>query len=110
MDNSSEDDDLFLITLIKHKRKLKKKREFWVHPLSRLHPVCSNFVKYKHLNRYPRKFKSFFRMHPDTHKSLLLLVGPHLGKKDTKYRNAVPVEERLMITIRSEKYSKYATV
>ena len=42
---------------------------------------------------------SFFRMSPERMEHLLQLVAPLITKKDTNCRNAIPADERLMLTL-----------
>lgn len=49
---------------------------------------------------YPEKFKDFYRMSQGSFKILSELVRPNLEKRDTNFRLAISVEERLLITLR----------
>ena len=48
----------------------------------------------------PSFFKTYLRMDLDTFKKLADLVSPHISKKNTNYRTAIPVKYRLAITLR----------
>jgi hypothetical protein len=52
------------------------------------------------LSMYPNKFKEMYRMSKELFHELCECVGPFIAKTDTNYRNAIPVEERLLIFIR----------
>lgn len=45
-------------------------------------------------------FKNFLRMSSEDFENLINLVGHRIAKKNTNYREAIPVRERLAITLR----------
>nr|CAH7733877.1 unnamed protein product [Callosobruchus chinensis] len=44
--------------------------------------------------------KNFTRMTAEDFVRLIILVGPKISKMDTKFRKAIPVQDRLAITLR----------
>nr|XP_022900758.1 protein ALP1-like [Onthophagus taurus]XP_022900759.1 protein ALP1-like [Onthophagus taurus] len=48
----------------------------------------------------PTDFKNYLRMDSDTYMTLLTLISEKITKQDTIMRNAIPVEERLVATLR----------
>lgn len=45
-------------------------------------------------------FENFCRMSLEDFELLLRKIEPHISKKDTKFRRAIPAKERLAITLR----------
>jgi hypothetical protein len=45
-------------------------------------------------------FRTFCRMSYSDFDALINLVGPRINKKDTSFRKAIPVAERLAVTLR----------
>ncbi len=45
-------------------------------------------------------FQNFCRMKPTDFEYLLNLIAPQIIKQDTTYRCAIPVQERLLVTLR----------
>lgn len=46
------------------------------------------------------QFKNFCRMSSEDFQRLIELLGPKIQKKDTNFRECIPVKERLAITLR----------
>lgn len=95
--SSSDEDDFMMWQLLRRNR---KKRRYWVHPFNHGCSTKGNFEITKELANDEEKFQSYYRMTPGTFKLLLELVGPSLKKKDTKFRESVSAEERLLIILR----------
>ena len=49
--------------------------------------------------------KNFYRMSKQAFKDLLELVGPHIQKKDTNCRMALREDEKLVISLKQEKFN-----
>jgi hypothetical protein len=45
-------------------------------------------------------FKTFCRMSPSDFEALINLVGPKIAKADSTFQKAIPVAERLALTLR----------
>jgi hypothetical protein len=46
------------------------------------------------------QFHNFTRMHSDDYDLLLNLIGPKIARKNTVFREAISVQERLAVTLR----------
>lgn len=74
-----------------------------MHPYYSLNVNHSSFRLTKELDQDPAKFHGFYRMSIESFQELVELMKTSISsiqKKDTNYRKAVSVEERLLITIR----------
>lgn len=96
---SSEDEDVILLWWWARK-KIKCKRRYWVHPINVSNIGHSTSKVANELYSDPDKFKTFNRMGKSNFDNLVHIVGPKIIKKDTNFRLAVPVEERILITLR----------
>lgn len=54
-------------------------------------------LKFQHVSGL---YKNFTRMHPTDFEFLLSEVGLKIAKKNTKFRKAIPIQERLAVTLR----------
>jgi hypothetical protein len=93
---------VIIAVIIKRRRMIRKKhREHWVHPM-----FCDRLFQGKFytldlkLLDYPKKFFSFYRMSISSFNEVVRLIGPSIAKEDTSLRRAIPVEERLSVTLR----------
>ena len=79
----------------------KRKRRYWVHPIFQQRET---FGEYHHLMKQilsdDEKCLAYIRMKPDTFKTLLEIIGPHIEKRTTNFRKPLPARERLVITLR----------
>lgn len=100
MESSDSDDDLlFLITagILYSRIKKKKKRKFWMHPVTNMRKSKGFFYTlYKELIHDTEKFFNFTRMSRETFQELLLLINDQCSKKDSTMRECIPVEEKLV--------------
>ncbi|XP_029343761.1 uncharacterized protein LOC115033804 [Acyrthosiphon pisum] len=97
---SSDEDDVILLWWWARQKKISKKRRYWVHPINVSNICSSTSVVANELHSDPDKFKTFYRMSKSNFDNLVHIVGPKIFKKDTNFRIAVPVEERILITLR----------
>ncbi|CAF4890047.1 unnamed protein product [Pieris macdunnoughi] len=87
--------------LRKRKRKISRKRQFWVHPL-----LCERKTKglyytyFLDLKMYEKRFFNYMRMSTNTFNLLLDTIKPKITGTGNNYRKCIPAEEKLVITIR----------
>lgn len=81
--------------MLVQKRKTKKQRSQWMRRLyqHRINNALLNDMDHFHL-------KNFTRITAEDFEKLINLVGPMIERKDTKLRTAIPVEDRLALTLR----------
>ncbi|KAJ8720825.1 hypothetical protein PYW08_006290 [Mythimna loreyi] len=85
----------------RRKRKKRKSNQFWVHPLNSDRFIHGKFYTRHHkVLNFPKKFFDYYRMSVQSFEELVSIVGPLIKKEDTRLRLAVPVEERLSVTLR----------
>lgn len=97
---SSSDEELIIIAAAYYRKKQRSNsKRFWINPYFEKRLSCGSYNVMKDMED-EEKFRSFYRMKRETFQELVKLVGPAIKKKDTNYRRAVCVEERLLITLR----------
>uniref|UniRef100_A0A915DGU2 Uncharacterized protein n=1 Tax=Ditylenchus dipsaci TaxID=166011 RepID=A0A915DGU2_9BILA len=99
LDNQMLRSKLALLVLLRRRKRQKKGRRYWVHPLWRNRPeLGAYFALLPQLKVNPDKFFDYMRMNPEVFATLLRV----LNEKLTKYSIRTPIcaEERLMLTIR----------
>jgi hypothetical protein len=80
---------------------VRRKRRWWIHPINqqRMH-----FGEFHHLVKELRfdeeRFFTYFRMTPKAYDELINKIGPAINRKDTNYREAVSMQQRLAVTLR----------
>lgn len=63
--------------------------------------VChSTFIMSRELDQDPEKFHGYYRMSPEKFQILVNMLETSISKKDTNFRLAVSVEERLLIILK----------
>jgi hypothetical protein len=83
------------------RRRKKKNRRFWVHPVVSQRLCNGQFYKlYESLTEHPQKFFRYFRMSYTNLNKLLAVFGDCIAHQNTHMRLAVPVPERLAVTLR----------
>lgn len=97
MSSSSSDEDVLMLLIVNNINKEKNKRKRFIRNNA---PTLGTFSVSSELSMYPEKFKDFYRMSQGSFKILSDLVRPNLEKRDTNFRLAISVEERLLITLR----------
>ncbi|XP_025270316.1 uncharacterized protein LOC105254128 [Camponotus floridanus] len=98
--------DILLVAIVheilnsEKKKRIYKKRRFWVHPIFRLRDKYGFYQAiYPTLSRYEPKFQNYMRMSLSQFEDLLALVAPHITK-ETVIRDPIPAAARLSMTLR----------
>ncbi|KAG8240215.1 hypothetical protein J437_LFUL004675, partial [Ladona fulva] len=89
-------------SILKRRRKSEQKRSCWVKPwiLRRSElGACSTLAKELRIED-TLQFRNFVRMSAQQLQFMVELLGPIIGKKDTKFRRAISVHDRVMVTLR----------
>jgi hypothetical protein len=100
----SSDEDVVLLTRAignNYGARMRRNRKHWLHPfiVEKVSTYGTSAVS-RDLSKYPDKFKEMYRVSKESFLELCEYVRPFISKKDTNYRNVIPVEERLIIFIR----------
>lgn len=84
-----------IIDALTSNKKKRKEREVWTRRLflRRKNMALVRDMDYIHL-------QNFTRMAAEDFEKLICLVGPRIAKEDTRFRKAIPVQDRLAITLR----------
>mgnify|MGYP005983884593 FL=1 len=99
------------VILFTKSKKKPKKRRFWVRPTLRSRSQYNGTHLLEDLKRddvgsidygmtYRGSFKNFCRLSSVDFDHLLRLIGPKICKTDTRLRDAIPINERLAVTLR----------
>ncbi|KAG8239714.1 hypothetical protein J437_LFUL019072, partial [Ladona fulva] len=89
-------------SILKRRRKSEQKRSCWVKPWIMQQSefsACSMLAKELRIED-PLQFRNFVRMSSQQLQLMVELLGPIIGKKDTKFRTAISVHDRVMVTLR----------
>lgn len=98
--NMLDDIELVCVALALDTSK-KRKRVHWVHPLNSHRLSLGEFnCLYSNIRQHPDRFFNYYRMSVKSFDELVILMRPNITKKNTKFRDAIGVEERLTVTIR----------
>jgi hypothetical protein len=83
-------------------KKRKKQRRWWQTQLYTNREVYSGSSLLRDFSFQPVSglYKNFTRMSPTEFEFLINLVGEQISRKDTAFRKAIPVQERLALTLR----------
>ena len=80
---------------------MENNREWWIHPINVKRERCGEFhLLFNDLKEDEERFRSYFRMMPQTFYTILDLITEDLQKQETNYRKPVSPEERLALTLR----------
>jgi hypothetical protein len=87
---------LFYIVYLKKNR---KRRRFWETPVLQSRQIYSGTQLLADFTLHDTgHFKNFCRMFSEDFEVLINLIGHKIVKKDTNYRYAIPIKERLSVT------------
>lgn len=104
MASSDSEDDLFFLAsigLLYNRMKKKKRRKYWIHPITSGRKNKGFFYSlYSELMEDPEKFFNFTRMSRETFQELLTIIKDSCSKRNTTMRESIPAEERLLMTLR----------
>jgi hypothetical protein len=82
------------------KTKSRRKRRWWMTSVFRSRDRYSGSDILCDLRVENLHFRTFCRMSYSDFDALINLVGPRISKEDTSFRKAIPVAERLAVTLR----------
>ena len=107
---SWDQEDLLLLALLYRRRKYKKYRSVWIHPILKTREKYGEFHRVvSELWLYGSQFKDYFRLTTTQFEHVLTLVGPLISKEDTRFRKAITPAERLTICLRYIYTQRYNT-
>nr|CAH7753148.1 unnamed protein product [Callosobruchus chinensis] len=89
---------LFPIRFLASKRKKDKTKKIW---MRRVFARRENNALLRDMDTMDSgHLKNFTRMTAEDFERLIIFVGPKISKMDTKFRKAIPVQDRLAMTLR----------
>lgn len=92
---------LAVICLLRHRRKKKRNRSVWIHPLVQKRNILGHFnTLFLELREDEEKFFNYFRMSVSTFDEVLHKISPQLRRQDTNMRNCIKPAEMLAVTLR----------
>lgn len=101
MENDLEYLALLGLLYLRWKRKSKKNRRMWVHPIVNDRLSKGHFYTiFAEIREDEEKFFNFTRMSMASFSELLGCIKEKITKKDTRMRTCIPPEEKLVITLR----------
>lgn len=90
---------VILSYLLHRQRHVARPRQYWVHPMNLSRDQDSVKLRLDRLEQFPDRFNSYFRMKPNTFKTLLESIRGRIQKQDTVMRTAIDPITRLYVTL-----------
>lgn len=100
MSSSSTSSDEDVLVCYFYRRLRKKRKQYWRHPYIERNINCRLFVAAKELSQDDAKFQCMYRMTKKTYQKLLNRIAPAITKQNTRFRECISADERLLITLR----------
>lgn len=101
MDSDDEFVILAALTYNRLKKRNKKRRRMWEHPLVTQRSSKGAFnTTFQEIRRDEVKFFNFLRMSQNSFSELFEILRENLTKQNTTMRNSLSAEEKLVITLR----------
>lgn len=92
---------LIALCVVRRRRRRKRIRGHWIHPIVLDRPITGKFVLFHNkLKQYPEKFFDYYRMSVASFDYLVSIIKGGLEKTNTLMRDSVSVEEKLVVTLR----------
>ena len=94
-------EDILLVKYLMNKKKQKKKRKYWVHPINRLRITYGEFhILVQQLKRYDDRFFRYFRMSVAVYNELITLVHNVYVPPVSNRKDVLTMEEKLVVCLR----------
>lgn len=90
-----------VIYFYSRKPRKKNKKRYWIHPLLETRKEFGQFAScFQELKKHQDKFFGYVRMSVSSFEELLTVLYDSIKGQDTKFRDCIQPEEKLVITLR----------